>query len=103
MQRSCNLPDWYKMRVSLKQLQNMAEMFNKYHDVSMNGHPHKLIVEQGINGLGLVWLNLTDLTHSQNLTPSTAMSKWETYLCLKVLTDGEIYREQAKLTIRRNY
>jgi hypothetical protein len=90
-------------RVSLKMLNNMVETFNKYHDVTMHGRPHKLIISPSVNGLDLVWYDITNGTHSQSVSGSSAMSTWETYLVLKSLTDGEIYREQAKLTIRRNY
>ena len=84
-------------------LNGMVEAFNKYHDVTMHGRPHKLIISPGIDGLDLVWYDIENGTHSQSIAPSSAMSKWETYLVLKALADGEIYREQAKLTIRRNY
>ena len=90
-------------RTTEKQLKSMVETFNKYHTITMHGRPHKLIISPGINGLDLVWYDIENGTHSQSISPSSAMSNWETYLVLKSLTDGEVYREQAKLTIRRNY
>lgn len=90
-------------RVTQKMLENMVDTFNKYHNISMHGRAHKLIISPGINGLDLVWYDIENHTHSQSVSPSSAMSNWETYLVLKALTDGEIYREQAKLTIGRNY
>ena len=90
-------------RVTRKQIESMVDTFNKYHNVSMHGEPHKLILDPGMNGCDLVWLNLKDHTHGPSVSPSAAMSLWETYLVLKTITDGEIYREQANLTIRRNY
>lgn len=91
------------MRVSAKMIRNMVETFNKYHDISINGRPHQLMVERGINGYEVAWLDKENHTIPAHVSPSTAMSAWETYLVIKTLTDGEIYREQAKLTIRRNY
>lgn len=90
-------------RITTKLLNNMVETFNKYHAITMHGRPHKLIISPGINGLDLVWYDMTNGTHSQSVSPSSAMSKWETYLVLKTITDGCIYAEQAGLTIRRNY
>lgn len=91
------------MRVSQKMLNNMVETFNKYHEVTMHGRKHKLIISPGVNGLDLVWYDVTNNSHTQSISPSSAMSKWETYLVLKTITDGCIYSEQAGLTVRRNY
>ncbi len=88
-------------RVTQKILNNMVETFNKYHSVTMHGRAHKLIISPGINGLDLVWYDIENKTHSQSVSPSSAMSKWETYLVLKTLMDGCLYAEQSQLTIRR--
>ena len=79
----------------------MVQTFNKCHFVTMHGREHKLIIDPGINGLNLVWYDVTNGTQSQNVSPSSAMTNWETYLVLKTIMDGQIYAEQAKLTITR--
>ena len=89
------------MRVTQKLLNNMVETFNKYHVITMHGRQHKLIISPGVNGLDLVWYDTATNTHSQSVSPSSAMSKWETYLVLKTITDGCIYSEQSGLVVKR--
>lgn len=89
------------MKVSVKVIRNMVETFNKYHTVTINGTDHHLMAERGINGFEVAWVDNARHTITAHLSPSTAMSAWETYLVIKTLTDHQIYIEQSNLMIRR--
>lgn len=92
------------MRHTLTQIREMISIFNQYHSVTINGRYHKIVLDtDNINGYGLAWMDITTHTITAQISPSTAMSIKETYLCLKVVMDQEIYREQANLTIKRCY
>lgn len=89
-------------RVSINVIRNMITTFNEYHKTTLNGRPHKMVLDTGnINGLGLAWMDMENKSYSAHISTSTAMTHWETYLVIKAMTDHQIYVEQSKLTIER--
>ena len=81
----------------------MVENFNKYYMATINGRTCHLMAERGINGYEVAWVENETHTIPAHVSPSTAMSAWETYLVIKTLTDNQLYIEQAKLTVQRTY
>ena len=89
------------MRITTKMIKNMVDLFNQYHVMTIGGTPHHLIAERGLNGYEVAWVENEHYTFTAHVSPSTAMSNWETYLVLKTLMDTQMYAEQAHLEIKR--
>jgi hypothetical protein len=89
------------MRVTTTMIKNMVALFNQYHTVTINGRAHHLMAEKGLNGFEVAWSDNENYTLSAHVSPSTAMTTWETYLVIKTLVDNQMYVEQAHLEVKR--
>ncbi len=89
------------MRITAATIKNMVVLYNQYHTITINGRAHHLMAEKGLNGYEIAWSDNENYTLTAHVSPSTAMTNWETYLVLKTLIDNQMYIEQAHLEVMR--